>query len=258
MTPEERRWYYDQIDTLDPNRRIVSLDRTAGSVRYVDVIKSDESLFRTATAEELVRATALCILASEAYGYERDSFYIEKYYKHGHPSSMHDEVDLLILDGDDLPFAMWDFKSATEFDVDPVKFIQYQLFGTAPLVGAPKLLVYATVRPVGHVAALTVICIDRTLYPSFESWDRDGRQATNTFPAGYADLSHKAYVRGGDPDLRTDCTQADFRDAATTFHEEFFGEHPDTVLFTNLMKCLLAKIFDEKQTKTGDLTVAPF
>ena len=38
---------------------------------------------------------------------------------------------------------------------------------------------------------------------------------------------------------------------AAAFHAEFFGEHPDNVLFANLVKCLLAKIFDERQTANG-------
>jgi type I restriction enzyme M protein len=251
MTDAERAWYYNQIEKVDPQRKVVNVDRKANTVRYSDSVKSDENRVRSADAEEVARALALCMLTTKAYGYDPESFYIEKYYKHGRPGSMRDEVDLLILDGDGLPFAMWDFKSAEMYEKDAAKYIESQLFGTAPLVGAPKFLVYATVRPTGKAPALTVTCIDRTQHQSFASWDKDGQPHVNAFPAHYADPKHKPFVRGGTPDLRTDCTQADFRAAATTFHEEFFGEHPDTVLFTNLMKCLLAKIYDEKQAKTG-------
>jgi type I restriction enzyme M protein len=64
--------------------------------------------------------------------------------------------------------------------------------------------------------------------------------------------TYQPFVRGGERDLRLDCTQADFRSAAASFHNEFFGEHPDNTLFANLLKCILAKIDDENQTRRGD------
>lgn len=56
----------------------------------------------------------------------------------------------------------------------------------------------------------------------------------------------------GDNDLDQECTQADFRAVALAFHNEFFGEHPDNTIFVNLVKCLLAKIHDERTRKTGE------
>jgi type I restriction enzyme M protein len=73
--------------------------------------------------------------------------------------------------------------------------------------------------------------------------------STAESPRGTTD---QPLVRGGGRDLRLDCTQADFRSAAASFHNEFFGEHPDNTLFANLLKCILAKIDDERQTKRGD------
>ena len=251
LDQSERNWYYDQIANLDPNQRVVSVDRVNHLLSYDPSIRCDESSHRPATGEELVRALALCMLSSKDLEYDTDRFYIEKYYKHGHPSSKHDEVDLVIFDDDDLPFAMWEFKSKDDYDKDLDEFIRYQLFGTAPLVGAPKLLVYATVKPTGKTPSLTLICIDYSKHQSFDSWVQDGRPHTTSFPRAYSDPTYRPLIKGGDPDLRTDCSHADFRAAAATFHSEFFGEHPDNTLFTSLMKCLLAKIYDEKQTKTG-------
>lgn len=48
-----------------------------------------------------------------------------------------------------------------------------------------------------------------------------------------------------------DSTHADFRAVASSFHNEFFGEHADNTIFVNLVKCLLAKIHDERTCKTG-------
>lgn len=252
LTESEREWYYDQIEKLDKKQSVVKIDRTNSLVIYNDVIRCDESKHRSATVEELIRALTLCILTSKDLKYEPESLYIEKYYRHGHPSSKHDEVDLIILDNDDLPFSMWEFKSPEDFKAKQDEYIQYQLFGTAPLVGAPRLLVFATIAPQGSKPTLELICIDRSKHQSFDSWITDGRPYSKSFPELYTDPKHEPFVSGGRYDLRLDCTQADFRAAAATFHAEFFGEHPDNTLFTNLMKCLLAKILDERQTRNGD------
>jgi type I restriction enzyme M protein len=37
------------------------------------------------------------------------------------------------------------------------------------------------------------------------------------------------------------------------FHNEFFGEHPDNTLYIDLVKCLLAKILDERSTRRGEI-----
>ncbi len=247
----ERDWYYGQIERLDPNGDIVRVDRDLNLLIYSAQIRSDESRKRSADPEELVRGLGMCLLASDAYGYSPESFYIEKYYRHGHPSSKHDEVDLLILDKDDLPYAHWEFKAHEEYEKDSDKYIQFQLFGTAPLVGASRMLVFATIRPGGADAAFTLRVIDRSRFPSFEGWTAHERPTIALFPARYADPSQNPLRLGGAPDLRLDCSQADFRAVAATFHAEFFGEHPDNVLYSNLVKCLLAKIYDERTTKTG-------
>lgn len=251
LTKQQRDSYLAEIRRLDPAGAVVRHDDASGLLIYDPAIRTDEWLQRTDNDEELVRATALCLL--RASGYPLSSFYIERHYKHGHPSSKRDEVDLLILDADDLPFAMWEFKAPGDFEPNAEEYIRYQLFGTAPLVGAPKLLAYATVYPPDAApAALTIRCIDAIAFPAYETWVADGRPSVDTFPASYEDPHHRPYIRGGTPDLRPDRSQADFRAIAIALHAEFFGEHPDNILFSNLLKCLLAKIFDERVTKTDD------
>lgn len=252
LTDKDRTWYYDRIEELDPRQRVVKVDRENNLLTYASSIRMDESHIRSADAEEVVRALALCMLVSKDYKYSTEDFYIERYYKHGNLASMRDEIDIIIYDNDDLPFAMWELKSADDYTKRMYKIIESQLFGTAPLIGAPKLLVYATIRPTGKVPKFTLICIDRTKYQSFESWDKNQRPASLTFPPSFTDPAYEPLVHDGKVDLRIDSTQADFRAVAATFHAEFFGEHPDNVLFTNLVKCLLAKIYDERQTKKGE------
>lgn len=251
LSNKEQNWFYDQIEKYDPEGKVVTINRENKSLQYNDSINSDEVKLKKATDEELVKALCLCIL-STTYQYETKSFYIEKYYHHGHPGSMRDEVDLIIYDDENQPFALWEFKSPEEYDKDAEKYIRYQLFGTAPLVGAVKLLVYATIRPKGDKPSLVIKCINREIYQSYEGWKEDGSQIIPDFPKMYLDISHKPFTRGGEPDLRVNSSQADFRAIATTLHNEFFGEHPDNVIFSNILKCILAKIYDERQSKRGD------
>ena len=121
------------------------------------------------------------------------------------------------------------------------------------MVGTPKLLVYATVVPFTEQPRISLDCIDYSKYKSYDSWVDAGQPLTKVFPLDYRDPQYTPYTNGGPLDLRFDATQSEFRTAAMTFHNEFFGEHPDNILYINLVKCLLAKILDERSTKRGDV-----
>lgn len=251
LTDKHRIWYYDQIRAADPTGKVVTIDEANNVLVYSADLQTDESRHKEATPEEVVHALLMCLLVKPPFNYPLNCLYHEKYCKHGRSSK--DEVDVIVYDGDALPFAMWELKSAEEYAKNQEKQIESQLFGTAPLVGTPKFLVYATIEPTGAKPKISLVCIDRTKSPSFSTWKKDGKPYSSSFPEDYADPSYKPYVRGETPDLRDDCTQADFRALAEGFHNEFFGEHPDNAIFVNLMKCLLAKIYDERQTKHGEL-----
>ncbi|TFE01776.1 SAM-dependent DNA methyltransferase [Jeotgalibacillus salarius] len=192
------------------------------------------------------------MLCSEKYKYKIENLYHEQYFAHGSSGSLSDEVDLMIYDEDNLPYALWEFKSAQEFKTKEDSTIKYQLFGTAPLTSGPKLLVYATIEPKGNNPEINLKCIDYTKYKSYESWVEDGKPHSTDFPVDYRDIDYKPIIAGSDRDLKLDCTQADFRAVAVSFHNEFFGEHPDNSLFINLVKCLLAKIYDERTIRSGE------
>ena len=100
---------------------------------------------------------------------------------------------------------------------------------------------------------IRAFCIDYTKYKSYENWKSEGEPHSISFPEDYRDLEFEPYVHEGHNDLELDSTQADFRAVAFAFHNEFFGEHPDNTIFVNLMKCLLAKIYDERTRKTGEV-----
>jgi type I restriction enzyme M protein len=147
LAAEDLKWYKDQIGRIDPKGRIVRVAPQENLVIYSHRIATDESRQREITPEELVHALAICLLTTDKYGYDLARMYHEKHYAHGSKGSHSDEVDLLLLDSENLPFALWEFKSAADYNSEKEDAIKRQLFGTAPLVGAPKLLVCATIKP---------------------------------------------------------------------------------------------------------------
>src|SRR6266498_1515273 len=158
LTAAQRDWYYEQLDAVGSDT--VSVDRSSGLISYHPEIRSDESHTRFADPEELVHAVTLALLCSPKFKYQRTSIWHEKHYAHGSKGSKADEVDILIIDTDGLPYALWELKSAKDFASEKEDAIKNQLFGTAPLVGAPRLLVYATISPSGVKASLQLECID--------------------------------------------------------------------------------------------------
>ena len=246
----EQPWYATAIESLASSA--VSVDQDKGTVTYDSRIRSDESHVKAIGAEELVHAATIALLCSTAYNYPTEAIGHEIHFAHGSRGSNADEVDVIVYDSDNLPFALMELKSHHDFEREKYRAIEYQLFGTAPLTGAPKLLVFATVEPNGSEPSLNAICIDYTKYKTFEAWRDAGEPHSSNFPKEYRDLEFKPLTNHGDNPLDLDTTLADFRSIALAFHAEFFGEHPDNTIFVNLVKCLLAKIYDERTRRRGD------
>lgn len=249
LSDDERAWYFSALEEL--GGAAVVGDAAASTVTYAADIRSDESHVKNGDPEELAHAVTIALLHSDEYRYPLTAIGHEMHYAHGSKGSMSDEVDILVTDTDGLPYAVCELKAASEFDADKKDAIKNQLFGTAPLVGSPKLLVYATVDPKGKKPKLKCICIDYTKYKTYDSWVDAGEPASEAFPFDYQDIDYQPYTSGGDNDLAMDSTQADFRAVALSFHNEFFGEHADNTIFVNLVKCLLSKIHDERTTKNS-------
>jgi type I restriction enzyme M protein len=74
-----------------------------------------------------------------------------------------------------------------------------------------------------------------------------------SFPKRYQLPSFQPYRKApASPDLDSNATAADFRAVARSLHSEFFAEHPDTDIYSNIVKMLLAKIYDERTRRPGE------
>ncbi len=253
LTASTKKWFDAQIKLYDNDEKIIKIDDITNVIQYTSSLQSDESLIKDQQPEEYVHALFLCMLCSNTYKYKIEKIYHEQHFKRGSSGAKDDEVDFLLYDEDDLPYALIELKP---YDIYTKKkteeqAIKYQLFATAPLAKNPPLLVYGSINPTGSKAELTVKCIDYTRYKSYESWIDDGAPYSTFFPIEYQDLEYEPYTCGGKKDLKIDCKQSDFKAVAASFHNEFFGEHPDNSLYINLVKCLLAKIYDERTRKNN-------
>lgn len=194
------------------------------------------------------------MLCSKEYGYKVEKIYHEQHFQRGSSGAKDDEADYVLYDEDNLPYALVELKPYDLYKQKRVeeRAIRYQLFATAPLAKSPQLLVYGSIDPSQENPKLTVKCIDYTQYKSYESWIDAGAPYSSTFPVDYQDITYEPYTCGGPKDLKIDCKQSDFKSVAASFHNEFFGEHPDNSLYVNLVKCLLAKIYDERTCRNGE------
>lgn len=181
LTATDQAWFIGEIRRLDPDGAVVAVVTTSGvtQLHYSDRIRSDETLVRPATAEELVRGLTVCLLCSTQYGYAPERLYLERTYSIGRPSSSTAQIDLILYfeeeDGSETAFAMWEMKAPDTYNPSSDPLIADQLFNVAPLV-SPSLLVYATVKP--QVADIDCLTIDYTAYKTYSRWVDAGRPAT--------------------------------------------------------------------------------
>ena len=249
LNQEQKEWYLNHIERLDPNNLIVKYDQETDRFQYNRdcQIRTDEDFSKTATPEEFVRALSIVLLSSNRFRYEPRFMYFEQYKTIGHPGSRA-EVDLTVYDKDELAFAMWEFKSIFDYEENQDYYISHQLFDPAPNICVTKYLVYATIFPNTLEPEFTLQLINYEEYNTFDSWVEHDRQHYTEFPPDYEDENFRPLQQGTENDLKTNATHGEFKALFKSFHQAFFGEKQDTDLFKELLKLFLAKIFDEKTT----------
>ena len=105
--------------------------------------------------------------------FRRKPFRYEPRFAHGGLGSTADQIDVIVYDSDDLPFALMELKPDVDYESEMDAAIKYQLFVTAPLTGAPRFLgAYANgVAADGALeASIKAFCIACTRYRICEAW----------------------------------------------------------------------------------------
>ena len=255
MIPQDdKSWFDKQIKKLDPNSELIKINDSSKTIEYSSLIKSSENRSVEQDKENYVHALFLLILCGEAFKYKAENFYHEKQYSVGSHSSNPKQVDYLLQYPDGNPFALIELKTLADF-TNANKHddaIKTQLFPYVGLAGNPRLLILATIEPKGEEPVIKADVIDLKSATSYEQWVDLNRPKYDSIPSNYLDVDYIPYRSQSSKDLRKDCSQSRFKDLADRLHDMFFGEHPDNTLFLNLVKCLLAKIYDERQCKDGE------
>lgn len=212
------------------------------------------------TDEELVRAYLLLKLTG-SYGYNAspEILEVERVYKPvGRPIGKGGRVDILVrqtkLRGNGC-FLFVECKSPESFDRD-LRYIDGQLFRLSlQEQPRPKYLLYYTVDLSNGELRDRVILIDTVAFPDFESWDSAGQPITDAIPARYNRPKRKRFAnvtlesRQYKP-LDKTSTPAVFNRLREEIHDVIWGGGGtnNNEVFTYIVKLILCKIYDEKET----------
>ena len=212
------------------------------------------------TDEELVRVYLLLRLHTE-FGYTAspEVLQVEKVYKPvGRPTGKGGRADALVRypraqNGDCFLFV--ECKTPETYDRD-FKLIDGQLFRLSlQELPRPKYLLYYTVDSTPEGLRDRLVLIDAKSFPVFEAWDLAGQPITDAIPARYGrpQVKRFANVESETEDhkpLDKTTSAAVFNRLREEFHNVIWagGGTNNNEVFTYIVKLLLCKIYDEKET----------
>ena len=212
------------------------------------------------TDEELVRAYLLLKLTGP-YGYEAspEILEVEHVYKPvGRPTGKGGRADVLVRQtkrkhGECFLFA--ECKSPEAFDRD-FRYIDGQLFRLSlQEQPRPRYLLYYTVDLRSGELRDRVVLIDTAAFPDFESWNSAGQPITDVIPSRYGRPKRKRFANVAVDSaqyqpLDTTSTPAVFSRLREEIHDVIWGGGGtnNNEVFTYIVKLILCKIYDEKET----------
>ena len=215
------------------------------------------------TDEELVRAWLLLKLIG-SYGYEAspDVLEVERVYKPvGRPIGKGGRADILVRHPGQKNrdcFLFVECKSPEGFDRD-LRYIDGQLFRLSlQEQPRPRYLLYYTVDLRSGELRDRVILIDTLSFPDFESWDSVGQPITDVIPVRYGRPKRTRFANVDGPSeflkpLDKSSTPAVFSRLREEIHDVIWGGGGtnNNEVFTYIVKLILCKIYDEKETVPG-------
>jgi type I restriction enzyme M protein len=261
LTADQKKALSAQIKTLDPKGEIVSLapgnDFKGGSISYnkESGIIFGEGGFRL-TDEEYVRAW-LVVRLVKVFRYPADSVELEHTYAAGRPSPTRAQVDIRIHDKRGKKpgvFMLIEAKRPDDYD-SYVTLVDGQLFATGrdEVSRGLRYAVWHSVEFHGAEPRDKCIIIDFRKFTEHREWVEAGEPGHNLeLPMEYGTVRKTKYVKGK-TDLRNDLTKEELARLQKDFHNRLWGgaKMGDTDVFNNLIKMLIAKIYDEKVTVKG-------
>ena len=212
------------------------------------------------TDEELVRAYLLLRLIG-SYGYDPSPgvLEVERVYKPvGRPTGKGGRADVLLrrpTSNGGGCFLFAECKAPDSFDRD-FRHIDGQLFRLSlQEQPRPRYLLYYTVDLRSGLPHDRVILVDTTTFPDFESWDSAGQPITDVIPFRYSRPKLKRFANvdtetANHKPLDRSSTPAVFSRVRDDIHNVIWGGGGtnNNEVFTYVVKLVLCKIYDEKET----------
>jgi type I restriction enzyme M protein len=262
LTAEQKQFIATRIAHLDKKQEIVTLTPNASFSSGTIVYNKDSGIvlhenISKLTDEEYVRAYLVIRLVKQLK-YPTNALELEKSYTIGRPSPTRAQIDIKVLDKRQAKqpktFMLIEAKRPDDFE-SYSKLIEDQLFATGnqEYANGCRYVIWYSVELSAADIRDKCIVIDLRKYHEHKAWIDAGELGHNLdLPIEYGIVRKHQYVKG-ETDLATDLTREDLTRMQKDFHNVLWGgaKMGDTEVFNNLLKMLLAKIYDEHTTEEG-------
>lgn len=244
------------IKDLDPSEEIVKINEADHTLEY----SSDIILHRRIsqiTEEELVRAFFLIKLINN-HQYKKEQIELEKPVKVGRTEI---RLDVIITNNDEKNsiFMIYELKSSDKYDEEIDEAIPNQLFAPAQILDKNneniKYLTYYTCYQNNDLEFIErYVTISYDEYDTHEKWIESGEPNLSSIPTDYTLIEKIYYIKGSEKDLRKDVNSKEFERVRKGIHNVLWGggKYAGNVVFNNLLKLFITKIYDEKETIEGE------
>lgn len=273
MNNRKREIILNRIKELDPEAEVAEIDIPTNKITYNSKINLHR-VITNLTDEEIVRAYFLTILFKDKE-YAIEKFELEDEYLIGNKQKKtRVRVDIRV-NKNSHPFMIFETKEIDDFEKDEVEDIKSQLFNVAGVIDPEaenlKWLIYCTVdvNTNGDIEELVKV-IDYTYFRTFDKWDDKGRISHKVIPKKYGTKVIERFVKGGvEAYQRKHKTEPDFEvlglkpfiprerleKLRKKLHDTLWagGKKEYNKIFFNLVKLVLAKVYDEKETQDGEI-----
>ena len=253
----DRNKLLEKIEELDPQREIVSINLSDGSIKYSDDIIQHRVISKITGDEELTRAYFVVKLV-EDLGYEKRDIELEKEYQAGRPRKIKPRIDIVVKDRrarKERTFLFIEVKSPDKYEHDK-EYIHSQLFELGKLedkTSPISYLVYCTADIKESNIEGKNIIIDYIEHPDYDEWEEKGKLALDELPKEYGEPRKVKFIKGV-RDLDTKVPKFRFDLIRKDLHDVLWGGGGTNYneVFVNLVKIFLAKIYDENNTDDGE------
>jgi len=252
MNLEEKRIFLKRIKQLDVKENFVKIDLERNEIYYSEKIKQHRKI-RELNKEEIVRAYLIVKLLT-TLNYTPDCIELEKEHTMGRKGKKTSaRIDVLVKNKDETysPFMIIEVKAPDEYDRE-MDEIKTQLFNVANQErGTQYLLYYTAYVSENEDVQERVVSISFSRYDTYKDWEKEGKPNLMGIPKEYGIIKKPVFTKSGVPDLRKDVTKSELESIRKDLHNVLWGggRYQGNEIFTFIMKLMLAKIYDEKETE---------